>query len=88
MSEALEIARGIQSEYSRAGVFSAVMSRINLEFFDFSFWSEVLHMLSHRGRKELLGDLPNLAPAVMALSDRSTLKLMVQAMKEISQQWP
>ena len=33
----------------------------------------MLHTLSHRGRKHLLEGLHNLAPAAMAMSDRSIL---------------
>jgi hypothetical protein len=39
-------------------------------------------------RPHLLLNIPKLAPAIIHLSDRSTLSLVVQAMREVCQQWP
>jgi predicted HTH transcriptional regulator len=86
--DALEVARGIQSEYLRADFFSDSIPEIDLKFFNFSFCSEVLHTLSHRERKQFLLDIPKLVPAIIKLSNRSTLKLVVRAMREVCQQWP
>jgi hypothetical protein len=88
LSRALEVARGIQDEAFRANAFSSIASQLNSKNFNLSFWSEVLHVLSYRGRKDLLGDLSGLALAAIKLSDRSVLKSMVQAIREICQQWP
>jgi NB-ARC domain/APAF-1 helical domain len=88
LSEALEVARGIQDEFSRANALSGLAPHINLKFFNFPFWSEMLHTLSNRDRSQLLQDIPKLAPAIIHLSDRSTLNLVVQAMREVCQQWP
>jgi DNA transposition AAA+ family ATPase len=86
--ETLEIVRGIQDEYTRAYALSELAPYINMRLFNFPFWSEALHTLSHRDRKHLLQDIPKLAPAIIHLSDRSTLNLVVQAMREVCQQWP
>jgi NB-ARC domain/APAF-1 helical domain len=86
--EALDIVRGFQSEFHRASVFSAAIHQINLKFFDFPLWSEMLQTLAHRDRSQLLEDIPKLAPAIIHLSDRSTLNLVVQAIREVCQQWP
>jgi NB-ARC domain/APAF-1 helical domain len=88
LSEALEVARGIQVKSSRAFVLSELASHINLKFFNLPFWSEMLHILAHSDRKHLLQDIPKLAPAIIHLSDRSTLNLVLQAIREVCQQWP
>jgi NTP pyrophosphatase (non-canonical NTP hydrolase) len=86
LPEALEVARGIQSDSDRASALIGLY--VNLKFFNFPFWSEVLCTLAHRDRKSLLEDIPKLAPAIIHLSDRSTLNLVVQAIREVCQQWP
>jgi hypothetical protein len=48
----------------------------------------MLQTLACRDRSQLLLDIPKLAPAIIHLSDRSTLNLIVQAMREVCQQWP
>jgi Tfp pilus assembly protein PilF len=88
LSEALEVARGIKDEYVRAKALSSLAPHINLKNFNFTFWSEFLHTLAHCDRKHLLQDIPKLAPAIIHLSDRSTLNLVAQAIREVCQQWP
>jgi NB-ARC domain/APAF-1 helical domain len=88
LSEALDVAFNIQNDSARASVLSGLVSQVDLKSFNFPFWSEVLHTLAHRDRKHLLEDIPKLAPAIIHLSDRSTLNLVVQAMREVCQQWP
>jgi NB-ARC domain/APAF-1 helical domain len=88
LSEALEVSHGIQSESSRADALSGLATQIDLKYVNSPFWSKVLHTLAHRNRKHLLEDISKLAPAIIKLSDRSTLILVVQAMREVCQQWP
>jgi hypothetical protein len=47
-----------------------------------------LNDFSRFDRPTLLLNIPKLAPAIIHLSDRSTLNLVVQAMREVCQQWP
>jgi NB-ARC domain/APAF-1 helical domain len=86
--ESFNVACGIQDKDCRCRVFRFFIAETNLGFFHVSFWPEVLHALSSRDRKHLLEDIPKLAPAIIHLSDRSTLNLVVQAMREVCQQWP
>jgi hypothetical protein len=84
----LDMARKIQDDSYRADAFSGLVTQMDLKSINFPFWSEVLHSLSQRDRQDLLKDIPKLAPAIIHLSDRSTLNLVVQAMREVCQQWP
>jgi NB-ARC domain/APAF-1 helical domain len=88
LAEALEIARGIQDEYYRVDALIGLAPQIVLRYVNFPFWSELLHTLAHRNRKHLLEDISKLAPTITKLSDQSTLILVVQAMREVCQQWP
>jgi NB-ARC domain len=87
-SDALDIALSIRDDDCRDIGLRGLVSHIDMKFCNFSFWSELLHTLAHRDRKHLLEDIPKLAPAIIHLSDRSTLNLVVQAMREVCQQWP
>jgi hypothetical protein len=52
-------------------------------------WNSVLHKLSLRTRESLLRDIgKELGPVVIALSNRSTLKLVDRSIREVCQQWP
>jgi hypothetical protein len=87
LSEALEIALEMQYESCRVDTLSGLAPQIDLKYVNFPFWSKVLHTLAHQDRKHLLEDISKLAPAIIKLSDRSTLILVVQAMREVCQQW-
>jgi NB-ARC domain/APAF-1 helical domain len=88
LSEALEVARGIWDKSDRADALSVLVPQIDLKYLNFPFWSEVLHTLAHRNRRHLLEDISKLAPAIIKLSDQSTLILVFQAMCDVCQQWP
>jgi hypothetical protein len=53
-----------------------------------SFWYSVLHELSLQGRNSILYSLADLSSAIITLSNRSTLKLVVKSVREVCQQWP
>ena len=62
--------------------------QIDFKPLTFPVWSQILHNLSHHSRKILFEKIPKLAPSILELSDRSTLKLVVEAMNEVCHQWP
>jgi hypothetical protein len=72
----------------RSRVLKDAISRMDRKLFKFPAWSEMLHTLSHQDRNKLLEEIPKLLPAIVYLSDRSTLKLVVEAIQEVCEQWP
>ena len=86
--EALEVARGIQDESPRADVFSLAVNKIEVRHFRIDLFAEVLQTISNLGRISFLDDLTKLAPAIISLSNRSTLIKIVRSIKEVGQQWP
>ena len=88
LCEALELMRAIQNESDRAIAMSGLAPQIDLKLLDFPLWKEILHSLSHHHRKSFLADIPNLAPAIIELSDRSALPLVAEAINDVCHQWP
>jgi hypothetical protein len=50
-------------------------------------WCAILHLLAHRTRAHLMGDLATLHPAILHLGDQAAVRGMVDAMREVCQQW-
>ncbi|MGR3278819.1 NB-ARC domain-containing protein [Acaryochloris marina NIES-2412] len=88
VSEALELARGIKSESVRASALSSLISQLTFTSKDYLLWSEIIHALSYRGRREFLINIPKLFPSMIELSDRRVMPLVVKSIREVCQQWP
>nr|MBD2773305.1 hypothetical protein [Iningainema tapete BLCC-T55] len=87
LEEALAAARGIQDDYYRAKVFSSLLSVIDLTSIEFQLWCEILHNLSYHYRYELLGDIPKLSDAIIALGGTEALGATARAIQSVCQQW-
>ncbi|MEO1353748.1 MAG: NB-ARC domain-containing protein [Cyanobacteria bacterium J06635_15] len=90
LSEALAVARTIQDEYSRADALSGLLPQLKIIEIDVVLWCEVMHTLVYQDRKAFVAILPELSPGILSLSggDKTALKLVVEAMRDICGQWP
>jgi hypothetical protein len=88
LPQALDQIRLMQSESNRARAFQGMAPRLTKLSTDLSFWSEVLHALSHLPRKELLPTLAQLEPFILSLGGKEAVQEMLQAMREVCRQWP
>ena len=90
MSEVLEVARTLQSEYSRVKPLIRLVSKLKTIETDITIWEDVLHTLAYLDRKSFLADTPNLAPVMIRLSgdDTAVVPLVVEAMRDVCSQWP
>jgi hypothetical protein len=50
-------------------------------------WCATLHLLANRTRADLMGDLATLHPAILHLGGEAAVRSMVDAMREVCQQW-
>jgi hypothetical protein len=47
-----------------------------------------LHLLAHRKRADLMGDLATLYPAIIHLGGEAAMRGVVDEMKRVCEQWP
>ena len=83
LPQALEIARQIQDEYSRAQPWKAWATRLT----QLSFWQDMLHGLSHLRRPELLPTVSEMNAFIVYLGGEDALREMTKAMREVCEQW-
>ncbi|NEQ82672.1 MAG: hypothetical protein F6K26_21240 [Moorea sp. SIO2I5] len=89
LSEVIETARAIQSEYHRAIAFSGLIKNYNFSLQDdVSLWQEFLHTLACSDRQKFLRDLVNLSPTIISLGGKEALAAIVEAIKDVSRWWP
>ena len=84
----VEEVRNLKGGYSRSKAFSALLPRLALNDIDPPFWQELLATLTCRTRKEFDGDIPKLAPAIVALGGEAALRGVVGAMRQVCGWWP
>jgi hypothetical protein len=51
-------------------------------------WQSHLHLLAHRKRADLMGDLATLYPAIIHLGGEAAMRGVVEEMKRVCGQWP
>jgi len=87
LPEALEVARGIGSEYHRADVLKALTATLTPANVDLSFWENALHALGTLTRPNFLETIPNLAPLILHFGGEVALREIHQAIREVSRWW-
>lgn len=88
VQKSLDFGRDIWNNGFQSRILRDIASRMDRKLCQFPAWSERLHTLSHQDRNKLLEEIPKLLPVIIHLSNRSTLKLVVEAIREVCQQWP
>jgi hypothetical protein len=66
-------------------ILSSSSSLANLPYED---WKSHLHLLAHRQRADLMGDLETLYPAIIHLGGEGAMRGVVDEMKRVCGQWP
>jgi uncharacterized protein (DUF952 family) len=87
LPQALELTRQFQDKHYSAQAFQGMADRLIQLSTSIHFWHEVLHMLSHLRRDELLQTMAKLRPFIMSLGGREALQEMIKAMNEVCRQW-
>jgi ABC-type transporter Mla MlaB component len=68
---------------------SSYLASFNLEYLSYSDWKTHLHLLAHRKRADLMGDLATLYPAIVHLGQgEAAMRGVVEEMKRVCEQWP
>ncbi|OUC13206.1 MAG: hypothetical protein B0A82_18090, partial [Alkalinema sp. CACIAM 70d] len=78
----------ISHKPSLAKALSGSLPRLPFASLPHTDWKSYLHLLAHRKRADLLGDLVTLYPAILHLGGEGTMRGIVEEMKRICRQWP
>jgi hypothetical protein len=70
-----------------AKVLSSYISRLPLDRLPYTDWTTYLHLLAHRTRADLMGDLATLYPAILHLGGDDAGRGIVGEMGRICKQW-
>lgn len=88
--KALELAKHIQNESWRARALAEIIPQLtelpSSEIY--AIWREILYVLSEQTRKDLLSDLPALAPVILALGGEEALLETASAIQDVGRWWP
>ena len=87
LPEALEVARGIGDEYSRAEVLKALTATLTPANVDLSFWQDVLQALGSLTRPKFLETIPNLVPLILHFGGEVALREVYQSIRDVSRWW-
>ena len=90
LPQALEAARAIPSEYNRAQALSHLAPHLAklLPTSLYPLWCHTLHILARRRRRDLLSDIRELAPVIIALGHPQTVAEIARAIQDVGRQWP
>lgn len=83
----IQIGQAFSSEHDRAEALSSYLSRLPLAYLLYPDWQSHLHLLAHRKRGELMGNLVTLYPAIIALGGEGAMRGVVDEMKRVCGQW-
>ena len=72
---------------TKAKVLSKYISRLPLAALLYSDWKTYLHLLAHRTRADLMGDLATLYPAILHLGGEDAGRGMVGEIGRVCKQW-
>jgi hypothetical protein len=79
----------IPSISARAQAFSSYLPSLPLAKLPYLDWKTHLHLLAHRKRADLMGDLATLYPAIVHLGQgEAAMRGVVEEMKRVCEQWP
>ncbi|MEL7353372.1 MAG: hypothetical protein AAFN38_18260, partial [Cyanobacteria bacterium J06560_5] len=88
LSQSLEIIWTIQDKYYCAKALQAFLPALEQLSIPFSEWARTLDIIAYQNRSEILKALPNSRPIVTRLGDSKTFPAILQAVREVCQQWP
>ncbi|MGB7086162.1 MAG: hypothetical protein WBD47_11465, partial [Phormidesmis sp.] len=88
MPEASKIIWSIQDKYFCANALQSFLPALEQLSIPFPEWVRVLDILAYRNRADLLEALPDSRATLTRLGDSITLPAVLQAMRDVCQQWP
>ena len=87
LPQALKIISTITDKIASARSLTLFFSRLPLATLPYDDWRSHLHCLAHRTRADLMRDLTTLYPAIVHLGGKEAVRGMVDAMREVCNQW-
>jgi hypothetical protein len=90
LREALEAARAIGDKLARATTLATLAPRLAElpPTMLYPIWSETLWVLTVRSRKDLLSDLRDLSPVIVALGGAEAVTETIRAIQDVQRWWP
>ncbi|MEL6780590.1 MAG: hypothetical protein AAFO06_25480, partial [Cyanobacteria bacterium J06597_16] len=88
LSTSIAMIWDIQDNYFRAKALQAFLPALEQLSIPFSEWAKTLDIIAYQDRSELLKALPNSRPIVTRLGDDDTFPAILQAVRDVCQQWP
>jgi hypothetical protein len=87
LPKALEIAKEIGSESSRAEALKALTATLTPANVDLSFWQDVLQALGSLTRPHFLETVPHLAPLMLHFGGEVALREVLQGIRDVCRWW-
>jgi ABC-type transporter Mla MlaB component len=87
LSEIYQAISEINNKPTCAQALSGTLPRLPLATLPHPDWCKYLHLLAHRDRASLMGDLATLHPAILHLGGEAAVRGMVDAMRDVCSQW-
>jgi hypothetical protein len=87
LPQVFDIVDAIIHTLLRARVFNAYFPCLPVLNLPIANWRSYLHLLAHRTRAELMQDLAALYPAIVHLGGKEAVRGMVDAMRDVCNQW-
>ncbi len=72
---------------NQAQELHSLLPHLPLTILPLNRWISYLHLLAHRNRADLMQDLATLYPTIVHLGGKEAVRGMVDAMREVCQQW-
>jgi hypothetical protein len=88
LGEAFGLMDIVTHKPTRAEALSSYLPRLPLHNLPYPDWQSHLHLLAHRTRADLMGDLVTLYPAILHLGGEGAMRGVVDEMKRVCEQWP
>ena len=86
--DVLTLIQELRSDYYRASALEPVLQQLDLTHLEWPLWLLILQSFASQVRRHFIGNLPNLAPAINHLGGDAALREVVEAMRDVSRQWP
>ncbi|WP_415354750.1 hypothetical protein [Leptolyngbya sp. FACHB-1624] len=87
LSEELQNLNLITKKVDQAQELAELLPRLPLDILPVKRWTFCLRLLAHRSRAQLMQDFGKLYPAIVHLGGKEAVRGMVDAMREVCQQW-
>ncbi len=87
LPQALDAIHAIIHKLTRATTLRSYLPRLSLATLPYPDWQSHLHLLAHCTRADLMQDLATLHPPIAHLGGAAAIRGMVDAMRDVCNQW-